>query len=312
MPALIEILGSYVPEIVLHHLAADSTPIASPTAEKFPAAVLFADISGFTRLAEQLAQHGPAGAEELTRYLNAYFGQLIDLITAHGGDVVKFAGDAVIAVWPVNDVVRQQTADDLSLASETLRAAQCGLAAQQAMTQFAAEDVRLSMRMSIGAGELLVEQLGGVYGLWELLVAGTPLVQVGAAQQHAKPGEVALALEAWGLIKARALGRTLEDGVVVLNGLIDLLPLRAFHHATLSDEADAALRAYIPASILARLAAGQTSWLAELRRVTTVFVNLPDLDHTTPLDLAQTAIRALQAALYRYEGSVNKISVDDK
>ena len=312
MPALIEILGSYVPEIVLHRLAADSTPIASPTTEKFPAAVLFADISGFTRLAEQLAQHGPAGAEELTRYLNAYFGQLIDLITAHGGDVVKFAGDAVIAVWPVNDVVRQHSAGELSLSTETLRAANCGLTAQQIMKEFTTEDVRLSMRMAIGAGDLLLEQLGGVYGLWELLVAGTPLVQISVAQQHAKPGEVALARDAWSFIQTRAQGRVLEDGTVVLNELIVPLPLRAFPRATLSDESDAALRAYIPASILARLAAGQTSWLAELRRVTTVFVNLPDLDHTTPLDQAQAAIRSLQAALYRYEGSVNKISVDEK
>jgi class 3 adenylate cyclase len=62
--------------------------------ERFPAAVLFADISGFTALTEHLAQQGPAGAEILTRELNTYFGRLIDLITIHGGDVIKFAGDA--------------------------------------------------------------------------------------------------------------------------------------------------------------------------------------------------------------------------
>jgi hypothetical protein len=37
--------------------------------ERFPAAVLFADVSGFTTLADRLAQRGPAGAEALVRQL---------------------------------------------------------------------------------------------------------------------------------------------------------------------------------------------------------------------------------------------------
>jgi hypothetical protein len=33
----------------------------------------------------------------------------------------------------------------------------------------------------------------------------------------------------------------------------------------------------LPAAIVTRLAAGQTDWLAELRRVTVLFVSLPTL-----------------------------------
>ena len=64
-------------------------------------AVLFADISGFTALSERLAAKGADGVEELTQILNAYFGRLIEVIVDHGGDVVKFAGDALLAFWPV-------------------------------------------------------------------------------------------------------------------------------------------------------------------------------------------------------------------
>ena len=98
---VLDILASYAPALVTRRLAVDPKPISAPTLEHFNAVALFADISGFTPLTERLSQGGPQGVEELSRVLNTYFGQLIDLITAHGGDIVKFAGDALLALWPV-------------------------------------------------------------------------------------------------------------------------------------------------------------------------------------------------------------------
>src|SRR5512139_3787655 len=99
--ALTELLASYVPRLIQNRVAADPSPIEAPVAERFQAAILFADISGFTLLTEHMAERGPTGVETLARILNEYFGQLIDIIHSYGGDVVKFAGDAVIAVWPI-------------------------------------------------------------------------------------------------------------------------------------------------------------------------------------------------------------------
>ena len=123
MSEIIETLASYVPTLITRRLAIDPTRISEPASERFPAAVLFADISGFTALTEQLARGGPAGAEELTHLLNAYFDQLIDLIAGYGGDIVKFAGDALIALWPVADEVGISAAE--SLLRLTRQAAQC-------------------------------------------------------------------------------------------------------------------------------------------------------------------------------------------
>ncbi|HSO56239.1 MAG TPA: AAA family ATPase, partial [Actinomycetes bacterium] len=58
--------------------------------------------------------------------------------------------------------------------------------------------------------------------------------------------------------------------------------------------------------------AGHEEWLAELRQITVVFANLPDLDHRAGLDEADQVMRALQSALYRYEGSITKRSLDEK
>lgn len=103
MLALQEILASYVPKSLLRRIAGNSEVLQALRQEHLKAAVLFTDISGFTALTERLAQRGPAGAEERTEHLNAYFGQLIELISDRGGDIIKFAGDAMLAIWPATN-----------------------------------------------------------------------------------------------------------------------------------------------------------------------------------------------------------------
>ncbi|MCA1850288.1 MAG: adenylate/guanylate cyclase domain-containing protein, partial [Acidobacteria bacterium] len=305
MPALVETLTSYVPALITRRLAGNSNRFTEPTVERSSAAVLFADISGFTALTERLAARGPAGAEEMTHLLNTYFGQLVDLITSHGGDIVKFAGDAVLALWPT-------TVAHEDLATLTRRVAQCGVAVQERLDDYeVAEGVRLSLKLAIGAGNISTIILGGVFDRWEPLVTGAPLAQVGAANDHAAAGQVILSPEAWALVKDTCVGHT-EDGYVRLEAVRAPLPLQATAQPVLGKEASAALRDFIPGAIRSRLDAGQTDWLAELRRVTIVFINLPDFKYDTPLLRSQEAMRALQTNLYRYEGSINKISVDDK
>ena len=61
-----EMLRCYVSKFLASRFRARPAPLDVPGMERFPAAVLFADISGFTPLAERLAQRGPAGAEDLS------------------------------------------------------------------------------------------------------------------------------------------------------------------------------------------------------------------------------------------------------
>lgn len=308
MPNLTETLVSYVPALITRHLVTNPAPITTPTSQRFPAAVLFADISGFTALTERLAQQGPAGAEILTQELNTYFGQLIDIITDHGGDVVKFAGDALTAIWSVS-----LEEDEHGLSIVTRQAAACALAVQTALKDHQTTDGnRLSLRIGLGAGDVAAIHVGGVYGRWEFVITGSPLNQVSQAEAEAQPGEVVLAPEAWDLVQACATGQTLTDGYARLATVSDEIRAVPSEALEFSSEVEIALRAYLPGAILARLTAGQRSWLAELRWVTVLFINLPDLTYATPLDQSQTVMQALQTALYRYEGSVNKISVDDK
>jgi class 3 adenylate cyclase len=70
-----------------------------PYAETYDAAVLFADISGFSALAEDLVKtsnNSAHAAENLSSYVGNSLEQMVASICQMGGDVVKFAGDAIL------------------------------------------------------------------------------------------------------------------------------------------------------------------------------------------------------------------------
>lgn len=61
---------------------------------------MFADISGFTNLTESLSKFGPEGAEMIAFAINRYMELMVKEIGRSGGDIFKFAGDAMIVIWP--------------------------------------------------------------------------------------------------------------------------------------------------------------------------------------------------------------------
>jgi class 3 adenylate cyclase/tetratricopeptide (TPR) repeat protein len=303
-------LASYVPALVVRRFADRHEPLDEAESERFVAAVLFADISGFTVLTERLARTGPGGVEALTELLNDCFGELVELVGEHGGEVVKFAGDALLAIWPANGDNSRVTA----------WAAQCALAMQQSLrgSKFAAK-VQLSVRIAVGLGQVSVAHLGGARGRWELVVGGPAVVQVCAAEQVARPGDVVLSPAALDLLRDLSTGEQVRPGVsgpsaFRLTGVRSPTSAAPLVHAGTVEAAGPALRGYVPAAVTARLAAGQSAWVSELRSVSVLFVRLPGLDDITSdtLEQAQQLVDAVQETLYEYEGSVNKLGVDDK
>lgn len=317
---LIDTLKAYVPGLVVRGLAADPTPITEPTAERFAAAVLFADISGFTALGERLAKHGLVGAEELAQLSNACFGQLIDLIHHYGGEVAKFAGDALLALWPVpEDVVRLGYAAQEELTKMAYRAAMCGLAVQRALLKnTAVRQENLSLQVGIGAGDVYSIHLGGVFNRWEFLLSGTPLVQISQAKEQTLPGKVVLSPEVWRLVKGGCSGRPLKNGFVELARVKKPVATKAVQLPPLTAAARQGLLSYIPAAVTNRLMAGHEAWLSEMRQVTVMFIKLPSYGtsithpYVRTLPKAQAVMQALQTRLYYYAGSINKLNVDEK
>jgi class 3 adenylate cyclase/tetratricopeptide (TPR) repeat protein len=326
-PALTELLASYVPRLIQNRVAADPSPIDSPVVEEMQAALLFADISGFTLLTEQLAERGPAGVETLARILNEYFGQLIDIIHEYGGDVVKFAGDAVIAVWPItaDDVAAGGTGTALTISRAdqwqwTMRAAECAVTVRERLSNYKVDTASLYLKLAVSTGQISAAHVGGVFNRWEFLLTGNPLIELGIANSLARAGEILITPSAWKLIRNDGAGSPIEfelRDAISQGGRLDRLNKPSSIFTTkgkiqIPEGGENSLRAYIPGAIINRLSAGQSSWIAELRRVSVLFINLPDIDQDTKLENAQNTARLIQRSIYRYEGSINKINVDDK
>jgi len=59
------------------------------------AAMLLADLRGFSRLTDELPE------QRIIQLLNAFFDLVVPGVIGSGGDVLKYIGDAVIAIFPV-------------------------------------------------------------------------------------------------------------------------------------------------------------------------------------------------------------------
>ncbi|MEP3274877.1 MAG: adenylate/guanylate cyclase domain-containing protein, partial [Stappiaceae bacterium] len=65
--------------------------------DEIDAAILFCDLRESTRLESTL------GRDDYIKLLNGFFEETTEIINAHGGEVLKFIGDAVLAIFPADE-----------------------------------------------------------------------------------------------------------------------------------------------------------------------------------------------------------------
>lgn len=125
--------------------------------------VLFSDLKGFTELTRRRSAAGES--ERHVRQLNTYLGAMVDVISAHGGTIDKFMGDAVMAVFgsPLGRGPRQ----------EATAAVRCALAMGERLRTLNTEWQRLGDEQ---AEEPLVSGVGIASGV---VMAG----QIGSPQR---------------------------------------------------------------------------------------------------------------------------------
>jgi class 3 adenylate cyclase/tetratricopeptide (TPR) repeat protein len=299
-------LSSYVPQAVLQDVASPLPDRGEAHAERFAAAILLIDITGFTALTASAVALGPAGTEGLSRSINAYLGQIIEVIHAHGGDIAKIVGDALMPVWPVGEE---------DLATVARRAALCGLEIATELGEVEVEgDARLSLKVGLCAGEVAATHVGGLDGRWLFLLAGEAMAQLSSVEAQMQTGTLTASPEAWALVSSRFVGQRLERGHVRVRTTEQQLAPRPLRPIELAPDREAAIRAYIPPVSLGRLDAGQADWLAELRRTTVVFANIRGVGSAREdaVELLQRITLMAQRVFGRYDGWLKELTVDDK
>lgn len=119
------------------------------TGKKVRAAVVFADLRGFTARSEGLT------AEQVLELLNRFCGRMTTAIHAHGGIVDKFIGDSVMAVFGV-PIADPEAAMKAVLAVDAMR-----LEMEVLNTELASQGIEpLRMGVGIHVGECVAGSVG--------------------------------------------------------------------------------------------------------------------------------------------------------
>ena len=171
-------LSAYLPTLLLQKIITHTkqNEIQQNLAENIEAVLLFADVSGFTSLTEQLAQKGMQGTEELTLILNTYFHAIIKIIEASGGEVVKFIGDALLVWFPINENQAKKRATNL--AWQATQKIQQLFKEKYTKLPTSIGNVKMGMKISIGAGNINLFEVGGKLHRCECVIAGEAVKQL--------------------------------------------------------------------------------------------------------------------------------------
>jgi class 3 adenylate cyclase len=155
-------LSKFVPKTVQDLI--DEAPEA-PSFDKHEAnlSVLFADISGYTRISAQLE------FSEVNRLVEGYFSAFLDEILAQGGDVNETAGDGLMVIFQHEDPQRHARAAVLAALGIQRRAQEMNV---QLHGQY--EPVGIRVGVNSGLASVGVTKIEGVAGTrWTYTASGT-------------------------------------------------------------------------------------------------------------------------------------------
>lgn len=317
-PALLETarrLVAYIPRTLARQIAQEGLP--KPGRPRYlNAATLFSDISGFTRMAEELASDGPRGAEELNRVLLLTFTAMIDVIHDAGGAVSHFHGDAMSVYFPDEDGRAAQRALACAWMMQRLMAASLNRAVT---SRPAPKDplFYLTMRIGVGYGRCLEMIVGDPEDCLEFVLAGPAVDEAAAAQQYADVGEVIAsqsALQQAGF-PAEAPFSPLTDAPRPPTGQ-DLLDLNKLDTAALERLVQATVP-FLPPALGPRLQSAATQFVAEHRPVTSLFVQFDGINYEDDNagNLLQLYYQWASKVVKRYGGEnshLNRLLTGDK
>ncbi|MBN1580858.1 MAG: tetratricopeptide repeat protein [Anaerolineae bacterium] len=335
LDALLRAVSTYLPRYLVAEQLAD--PVPGQVGGQFrEATIMFADISGFTAMSERLSLQGEKGAEKITNIVGDYFTAMLDITTRHGGDLLKFGGDALlVAFLGDNDPVTVDHIVDACHAAAEM---------QQAIARFSqveafGEIFRLKMTVGLGSGFLFTANLGTAEKM-EYTVMGEALANMAFAEDQAEGGEIFIDENSYQAVKDQITVGDIRNGcyqVTEVRGtsqpgpilsMADVLPnlktddvQSQLAHLQQTTTCLNALVSFLPPGLLELLRFDPLHMASrekgEFRPVTTIFANFYGIDEIIkqlgPSQVGEiTAIldahfTKMQEIIHRYEGVIDKV-----
>jgi DNA-binding response OmpR family regulator len=164
---------------------AASGDMSSARAEEGVMSVLFSDICSFTVLSGTLA------ARDVIALLNQYFDVLCPIVLDEGGDIDKFIGDAIMAIFP--ELPGREPAP--------LRAVRAGVAMQAAMPFFNEGRANpIAMRIGVNTGPLVRGDMG-YFARRDYTVIGDTVNRAQRYESNAPHGGVLVSRSTYEVVK---------------------------------------------------------------------------------------------------------------
>jgi predicted ATPase/class 3 adenylate cyclase len=272
---------------------------------------LFADISGFTPLTEQLARAlGPLrGAEEVTRYLRQIYDALIAEVHRFGGSVIGFSGDA-ITCWFDGDPGQ--------------RAVAAALAMQRGMAPFTTVELPgggssgLAVKVAVAGGPVRRFVVGDPDIRRIDVLAGSTLMRLAALEGLSERGEVVVDAAIPDLERDFEVAERRDEGgvaaavVAAARTEVSPSPWPVLDAAKLGPDRT---RTWLLPAVFDRASSGSEALLANFRPAAALFLSFHGIDYDGDEDAGERLdafVRWVQQRVAELEGSIIQLTIGDK
>ena len=187
---------AHIPDIVLNNLndlIDQKGTLLIPNEHMYnQVTLLFLDVSGFTSLTEEYSNDAHLGIDQLTHTLNGYFDKLVSVILTHNGDIYKFAGDAILAMW-MNEI------------SGCEQALKCALYLQEKYGAYQT-DVGVILRLKIALAYGPIRALFiGTDEFKHYILTGDCVKDVNICEQLCEPGDIIITKEVYEQVQSLSI-----------------------------------------------------------------------------------------------------------